>query len=169
MNAYIIPIADEDARQQARFWLFLGLFSLILSGLFAVLIVLARTPYLQDIIPFADFFHSALVVHVDLSVLVWFLAFGGVLWSLNSTSRFLALGWAALGCAAPFEADADLCACVCAADCGGACGADQVCNTSVCACQCAPDCGAVGSTRGSRSSRRSSSSSSRACCRSSSR
>ena len=30
-----------------------------------------------------DFFHTALVVHVDLSVLVWFLAFGGVLGMLN--------------------------------------------------------------------------------------
>jgi hypothetical protein len=43
-----------------------------------------------------DFFHTALVVHVDLSVLGWFLAFGGVLWSLNSTPRFLGAGWFAL-------------------------------------------------------------------------
>lgn len=96
MTAYIIPIADDDARQQARRWLFIGLFSLILSGLFAVLIVLARTPYLQDIIPFADFFHSALVVHVDLSVLVWFLAFAGVLWSINGATRCHACGVFAL-------------------------------------------------------------------------
>ncbi|MDH3514992.1 MAG: cbb3-type cytochrome c oxidase subunit I, partial [Gammaproteobacteria bacterium] len=36
------------------------------------------------------------VVHVDLSVLVWFLAFGGMLWSLNSTPRFLPVGRLAL-------------------------------------------------------------------------
>ncbi|MBI5461197.1 MAG: cbb3-type cytochrome c oxidase subunit I [Gammaproteobacteria bacterium] len=115
MISYSIPIADDDARAQARRWLFLGLFSLILSGLFAVLIVLARTPYLQDIIPFADFFHSALVVHVDLSVLVWFLAFAGVLWSINGTARWrvcggFALLLAALGAlfmaVAPFTGDA---------------------------------------------------------------
>ncbi|MCO6411372.1 MAG: cbb3-type cytochrome c oxidase subunit I [Thiogranum sp.] len=70
------------------------------SGVFSLLLVLSRTPYLQDVIPWIDFFHTALVVHVDLSVLVWFLAFGGVLWSLNSTPRFMALGWVALGCAA---------------------------------------------------------------------
>lgn len=116
MTAYIIPIADDDARKQARRWLFLGLFALILSGLFAVLIVLARTPYLQDIIPFADFFHSALVVHVDLSVLVWFLAFAGVLWSVNGATRCrlcggLALLLSTLGALlmaiAPFTGDAN--------------------------------------------------------------
>ena len=39
----------------------------------------------------------ALVVHVDLSVLVWFVAFAGLLWSLNGSPRGLAWGWAALG------------------------------------------------------------------------
>ncbi len=66
------------------------------SGLYSVLLVLARAPYVQNIFARTDFFRTALVVHVDLSVLVWFIAFGGVLWSLNSTSRWLFLGWAAL-------------------------------------------------------------------------
>lgn len=96
MSEYVIPIADDEAAGQARRWLLLGLFSLVLSGLFAVLIVLARTPYLQEVIPFADFFHSALVVHVDLSVLVWFLAFAGVLWSVNGATRCPACGWVAI-------------------------------------------------------------------------
>ncbi len=34
-------------------------------------------------------FTPALVAHVDLSVLVWFVAFAGALWSLNSTPRML--------------------------------------------------------------------------------
>ena len=66
------------------------------SGLYSVLLVLARAPYVQNIFARTDFFRTALVVHVDLSVLVWFIAFGGVLWSLNSTPRWLSLGWAAL-------------------------------------------------------------------------
>jgi len=70
--------------------------ALLGSGLFSLLLVLSRTPYLQDVIPWIDFFHTALVVHVDMSVLVWFLAFGGVLWTLNSTTRFMLLGWTAL-------------------------------------------------------------------------
>jgi hypothetical protein len=48
---------------------------------------------------------------VDLSVLVWFSAFAGLLWSLHGAARLLWLGWAALAgaaaatiamCAAPF-------------------------------------------------------------------
>ena len=94
--SYTLPVPDDARRQLARGWLLLGLASLLISGVFSVLLVLARTPYAQDFFPWVDFFHTALVVHVDLSVLVWFLAFGGVLWSLNSTPKFLGTGRAAL-------------------------------------------------------------------------
>ena len=92
----------HDARARlARGWLALGVAALAASGLLAVLLVLSRTPGLAKLFPVADFFHAALVVHVDLSVLVWFVACGGVLWSLNSTPRLLPLGVAALAlCAA---------------------------------------------------------------------
>lgn len=93
---FSLPIPDDARRSLARGWLLLGLASLLVSGIFSVLLVLARAPYVQDFFPWVDFFHTALVVHVDLSVLVWFLAFGGVLWSLNSTPRFLAAGRLAL-------------------------------------------------------------------------
>lgn len=86
-NTYSLPIPDGEPRQLAANWLLLGVSSLVLSGLFAILIVLSRTPYVQDLIPWVDFFHTALVVHVDLSVLVWFLAFAGVFWSLNTAAR----------------------------------------------------------------------------------
>ncbi|MHB1140399.1 MAG: cbb3-type cytochrome c oxidase subunit I [Sulfuricaulis sp.] len=93
---FSLPIPDDARRNLARGWLLLGLASLLVSGIFSVLLVLARAPYVQDFFPWTDFFHTALVVHVDLSVLVWFLAFGGVLWSLNSTPRFLVAGRLAL-------------------------------------------------------------------------
>src|SRR3989337_2986753 len=86
---FSLPIPDDARRDLARGWLMLGLLSLLGSGLFSVLLVLARAPFVQDLIPWADFFHTALVVHVDLSVLVWFLAFAGVLWSLNSSNRWM--------------------------------------------------------------------------------
>ncbi|MCG6873225.1 MAG: cytochrome C oxidase subunit I, partial [Gammaproteobacteria bacterium] len=85
------------------------------AGLFSLLLVLARAPYTQDLFPWAEFFRTALVVHVDLSVLVWFLAYAGVLWSLNSTDRARGIGWTALALAsagtailvlAPFLGDA---------------------------------------------------------------
>ena len=93
---FSLPITDDGRRQLATGWLLLGLVSLLGSGIFSVLLVLARTPYVQNFFPWVDFFHTALVVHVDLSVLVWFLAFGGALWSLNSTPRFLGAGRLAL-------------------------------------------------------------------------
>jgi hypothetical protein len=96
---FLLPLPADARRRLATGWLLLGLFALLASGVFSVLLVLARTPGVQQIIPWADFFHTALVVHVDLSVLVWFVAFGGVLWSINSTPRALLLGRAALGLA----------------------------------------------------------------------
>ena len=110
----VLDVPDGDPRRLAIGWLLLGLGALIASGLLSVLLVLSRTPFIQDVIPLVDFFHTALVVHVDLSVLIWFLAFAGVIWSLTSGARlagwsWLALGLSALGTAmialAPFTGD----------------------------------------------------------------
>ncbi len=95
-NGFAISMPSDSSRKLASGWLWLGVASLVGAGLFAILLVLARTPYVQDIFPWVDFFHSALVVHVDLSVLLWFLAFAGVLWSLDSSPGFLGAGWVAL-------------------------------------------------------------------------
>ncbi|HEX6157984.1 MAG TPA: cbb3-type cytochrome c oxidase subunit I [Burkholderiales bacterium] len=101
-----------DARRTlAAGWLALAIGALLASGLFSILLVLSRAPYVKDVFPLADFFRVALVVHVDLSVLVWFSAFAGLLWSLHGAPRLLWLGWAGLAgataatlamCAAPF-------------------------------------------------------------------
>ncbi len=92
-----IDIPGDSRRALAAGWLVLALAALAASGVFSVLLVLSRTPVAKDWFALADFFRVALVVHVDLSVLVWFVAFGGVFWSLNSTPRLLVAGWAALG------------------------------------------------------------------------
>ena len=97
---YALPAPDAGRSALARAWLWLGLLALIGSGVFAVLLVLSRTPFLQTVFPVADFFHVALVVHVDLSVLVWFVAITGMVWSINCSDRALSWGWAAFsGCA----------------------------------------------------------------------
>jgi cytochrome c oxidase subunit 1 len=97
---YTLALPRDARSRLALGWLALGIASLAASGVLAVLLVLSRTPGLARMFPVADFFYSALVAHVDLSVLVWFLAFSGVLWSLNSTPRLLPIGWAALALAA---------------------------------------------------------------------
>ncbi|MDZ7735148.1 MAG: hypothetical protein U5P41_02625 [Gammaproteobacteria bacterium] len=86
-DAYSLSIPDGIALRQARAWLWLGVLALLGSGLYVVFIVLSRTPFIEAIFPFVDFFKTALVVHVDLSVLVWFLAFCGAIWSLNGLER----------------------------------------------------------------------------------
>jgi hypothetical protein len=99
-RGFAISMPSDASRRLASGWLQLGMASLVGSGVYAFLVVLARTPYIQDIFPWVDFFHTALVVHVDLAVLLWFLAFAGALWSLNSSSRFLGVGWLSLVLAA---------------------------------------------------------------------
>jgi len=88
----------------ARAWLWLGVMALIGSGLLAVLLVLSRTPGIQDVFPLKDMFRAALVVHVDLSVAVWFMAFAAVIWCALGGAGLPWLGWggfvlAALGTA----------------------------------------------------------------------
>ena len=94
---YALSAPSGAARRIAAGWLLLGVLALALSGLYAVLIVLSRTPYIGDVFPWADFFHIALVVHVDLSVLVWFLSFAGIFWTLYSIGRHGLLARLALG------------------------------------------------------------------------
>jgi len=93
---YELAVPEGERRRLAAAWLLLGVAALIGSGLFSVLLVAARAPFLAPLFPAADFFHTALVVHVDLSVLVWFVAFAGMLWTLASTDRMLDLAWSGL-------------------------------------------------------------------------
>ncbi|MFI4929383.1 MAG: cbb3-type cytochrome c oxidase subunit I [Burkholderiales bacterium] len=97
---YGLAVPQGLQRQLARTWLWLGLLALIGSGLFSVLLVASRTPGINRWLPVADFFRVALVVHVDLSVLVWFIAMAGLLWSLNSAPS-VARGSRLTGWAAP--------------------------------------------------------------------
>ena len=96
---YSLEVPQDSRRVLALGWLWLCVLALMGAGIFSLLLVLSRTPYVSDIIPWIDFFHSALVIHVDLSVLVWSLAFGGILWSLNQRPGKAWLAWIALALA----------------------------------------------------------------------
>ncbi len=95
-----ILVSHDARRSLAMAWLALGLLALLVSGMFSILLVLSRTPQLQTLFPVADFFRVALVVHVDLSVLVWFLSFGAALWALSGSLRYLPMGWCAFALSA---------------------------------------------------------------------
>lgn len=92
---YVMPVPAGAPRRLAAAWLALGIGALIASGLLALLLVLSRTPALQDLVPWVASFKTALVIHVDLSVLIWFLAFAGAIWSLAASARCAAFGWVA--------------------------------------------------------------------------
>jgi cytochrome c oxidase subunit I len=96
---YGLAVPDGARATLARGWLWLALAAIIGAGVYSILLVVSRTPGLAALFPVANFFRVALVVHVDLSVLVWFVAIAGVFWSVNSTPRWTALGWVALALA----------------------------------------------------------------------
>ena len=100
MNLNGITVAGVAAKSLARAWLWLGLLALIGSGLLAILLVLSRTPGIQDVFPLKDMFRAALVVHVDLSVAVWFMAFAAVIWSALGRDGFAWMGWVGFALAA---------------------------------------------------------------------
>ncbi len=85
---YVLDVPTDYRRDLAVAWFWLAILTLFGAGIFSVLLVLARTPIVGELIPFVDFFHTALVIHVNLSSLVWILSFASVLWSLNSRPVF---------------------------------------------------------------------------------
>ncbi len=85
-DSYQLQIGSENARKATTAWLMLGLASLVGAGVFSILLVLARTPAIQEMTPLIDFFRVALVVHVILSVMIWLLSMAAVLWSLSSSA-----------------------------------------------------------------------------------
>lgn len=115
-QTYVLEIRGESMRRAVTAWLMLGLAALVGAGVFSVLLILARTPAVQELIPLIDFFRIALVVHVNLSVLIWLLSMAGVLWSLASDvawagwdrlSFLLAAAGTAVVIAAPFVGAGD--------------------------------------------------------------
>ncbi|MEW8540673.1 MAG: cbb3-type cytochrome c oxidase subunit I [Candidatus Thiodiazotropha endolucinida] len=100
----VVPVPEQAHRKLAVRWLQLGVLALGLAGLFALLLVLSRTPGSEAFFPWVDFFRTALVVHVDQSVLIWFLAMSGVVWCLTAQAgsgsirlQYLAFGLAMMG------------------------------------------------------------------------
>lgn len=85
-SSYELTVQSPTARDTTTAWLQLGLVSLVAAGVFSILLVLARTPVVQELIPLIDFFRVALVVHVTLSVLIWLLCISAAAWSLSTAT-----------------------------------------------------------------------------------
>ncbi|NNL96412.1 MAG: cytochrome C oxidase subunit I [Xanthomonadales bacterium] len=99
---YELRASTQSSRRAASAWLMLGLAALVFAGLYSLLLVLARTPAVQKMTPFIGFFRVALVIHVNLSVLVWLMSVCAACWSLSVRNRLprwdmLSLGLAIAG------------------------------------------------------------------------
>jgi cytochrome c oxidase subunit 1 len=73
---YALTLPEFSSHKIAKKWLLLGVIALALAGLFAGLLVHGQRTHNDAL------FYTSLIIHVDLSVLVWFLAIVGMLWSL---------------------------------------------------------------------------------------
>ncbi len=98
MSFRFYPDSDQ-CRKLAAGWLRLGIATLFMAGVYALLLVVARTPLIKDIVPSEDFFYTSLVIHVIFSNVFWFLAVAGMLWNMNTRQRFVPLGWLGLSVA----------------------------------------------------------------------
>lgn len=89
----------------ARGWFLIAIGSLVLAGLLSLMLVVGRLPFLGWLFTDPLFFKRALVVHVDLSIVVWFqagtLAFLGLALGprLSRGGTFAALALAVTGVA----------------------------------------------------------------------
>lgn len=84
MTAVLSPTSD---RRIARRWLLLALASLVLAGLFALAVVIGRTPPLDRLVTDPQFFKRCLVIHVNLALVTWFYSFLAALSLLTPSSR----------------------------------------------------------------------------------
>lgn len=83
--------SHEHNLSLSRHWLLLALCALASAGLFALPPVILRGPYFENILPTKLIFATSLILHVNLSVLVWILAIAGSVWSLAARPRFYLL------------------------------------------------------------------------------
>ena len=99
MNGFDEVKLSKKSERLLYAWVFLPVFTLIFAGIFALLIALARTPVILTLLPGKDYFYIALIGHVILAVVIWFLTFKGALWVLTTTGFLkrdpfsLLLGW----------------------------------------------------------------------------
>lgn len=93
---------NNPVRALAGSWLLLAVLALALSTACAVLLVVARAPLPEVFATSLTWFRSALVLHVSLAVVAWFLCCAAGLWTLAAGAvagrwRWLALALAAAG------------------------------------------------------------------------
>ncbi|MCU7611322.1 cbb3-type cytochrome c oxidase subunit I [Anaplasma capra] len=91
-----MAFVDDNNVKVCRGWILVGVHALGISGILSILIVFLRMPFLKSIITNADrVFDLSLVIHVDLSVIVWLCSISSALVSMavHRESKYLAHSW----------------------------------------------------------------------------
>lgn len=111
---YQLDIKNSPHKTIAKGWLVLAVTALALAGLFSLPPVILRGPYFENMFDIELVFATALVIHVDMSVVVWMLSIGGMTWSLMTSVKhrayvnaafYLAVGGTILMALSPFIAE----------------------------------------------------------------
>ncbi|MDM8335155.1 cbb3-type cytochrome c oxidase subunit I [Wolbachia pipientis] len=74
----------QDNAPLCKQWIFLAVCALACSGLLSIIIIFLRLPFISSLIPSAQYiFDNALVIHVNLSILVWMCSIISLLFIIN--------------------------------------------------------------------------------------
>ncbi len=77
-------------------WLKNGIYALAIAGIYSIILVVLRTPQINHLISNKDLFKSSLIVHVNLSVLVWLMSIISTFWSYGIKEFSLASSFSKL-------------------------------------------------------------------------
>lgn len=99
MNRGFDDLLFDAPLSLVRAWLLMAVAALGFSALCAIALVAARAPFIGAWLPH-DAFHRALILHVDLATLVWFMSGACALWALRLPLQRQATVWVAWSIAA---------------------------------------------------------------------
>lgn len=98
---FSLPFSGGDAALPIRRWLWVAVATLALSGLGPLILLAGRASHFAEKSFIKNSFSEALVIHVNLSAVAWFLAIAMLFWALFGASRqplVRCLNGAAAGC-----------------------------------------------------------------------
>ncbi|ACZ48933.1 hypothetical protein ACIS_00263 [Anaplasma centrale str. Israel] len=100
-----MAFVDDSNVKTCRGWVLVGVHALGISGILSILVVFLRMPFLKSVVADADrVFGLSLVLHVDLSVIVWLCSMSSALISMtvHRKLRYLGHSWAVSAVGAAF-------------------------------------------------------------------
>ncbi len=88
---YNIEIQKDQKLPLLRLWFLLAITSLAIAGLFSLPPAILRGPLFEKMFDTQHIFDIALVVHVNLSVLIWIITISCLLWNFYLPKTFLSI------------------------------------------------------------------------------